>query len=201
MTPFPLDGGRAGDGGENADVSGVVSGDLSFPVASSPPSPTLPPSRGKGVRLTSSPFDPGALLSGFASGRSEVGAVVSFTGLCRSAPGLIALELEAYPGFTEAVIRGVAQTTVSEHDLLDLEVIHRVGRIAVGEPIVWVAAAAAHRRAAFLGCDRMMDFLKSKAPFWKREHRRGGGSRWIEPTAQDHADVARWGANPPESDR
>ena len=152
------------------------------------------------IDITPAPFDPGALLSAFTAGRSEVGAVVSFTGLCRSAPGLEALELEAYPGFTETVIRGVAETTVSEHDLLDLEIIHRVGRIAPGEPIVWVAAAAAHRRAAFLGCDRMMDFLKSKAPFWKREHLTSGGSRWIEPTARDHADAARWGAQASESD-
>ncbi|CAN5187061.1 molybdenum cofactor biosynthesis protein MoaE [soil metagenome] len=154
------------------------------------------------IELVHAPFDPGARLSAFTAGRTEVGAVVSFTGLCRAAPGLEALELEAYPGFTETVILGVAETTVGEHALLDLEVIHRVGRIAPGEPIVWVAAAAAHRRAAFEGCDRMMDFLKSKAPFWKREHFVGGDARWIEPTAQDHADAARWGAasKPSESD-
>ncbi len=152
------------------------------------------------VELTQAAFDAGARLSAFSAGRSEVGAVVSFTGLCRSAPGLTALELEAYPGFTETIIRGVAETTVSEHGLLDLEIIHRIGRIAPGEPIVWVAAAAAHRRAAFEGCDRMMDFLKSRAPFWKREHLTGGDARWIEPTAQDHADLARWAAAPAESE-
>ena len=81
--------------------------------------------------------------------------------------------------------------------LLDLAVVHRVGRVAVGEAVVFVAAAAAHRRAAFEGCDRMMDFLKSRAPFWKKEHA-VAGARWIAPRPRDYEDAARWDAPPAE---
>ena len=80
------------------------------------------------------------------------------------------------------------------HGLLAVEVVHRTGRMGPGEPIVWVACAAAHRRAAFEACDRLMDHLKSRAPFWKKAHLAGGGSRWIEPTAQDYEDARRWDA-------
>ena len=147
------------------------------------------------VRLTAEPFDPAERLAAFTAGAGTgVGAVVSFTGLCRAEPGLAALELEAYPGFTEARIAEETAAVSAAHSLLALEVIHRVGRIAPGEPIVWVAAAAPHRRGAFEACDRMMDHLKSRAPFWKREHRLDGAARWIEPTGRDYEDAKRWDA-------
>ena len=82
------------------------------------------------------------------------------------------------------------------HELHGVHVVHRTGRVGAGEPVVFVAAAAAHRRAAFQGCDRMMDFLKSRAPFWKKEHAADGSARWIEPRPQDHADAARWDRPP-----
>ena len=144
------------------------------------------------VRLTFDPFDPGALLSEFCKGRSEVGAVATFTGLARAEAGSTTiLELEAYPGFTEAQIGRIADQARARFTLADLLILHRVGKIAPGEPVVFVATAARHRRAAFEACDFLMDYLKSKAPFWKKEHG-PDGERWIEPTAQDHADRERW---------
>ena len=144
------------------------------------------------IRLTQEPFDPGALLSGFCRGRAEVGAVASFTGIARAESGAAtALELEAYPGFTEAEIGKIAETARERFGLADLLILHRVGKIAPGEPIVFVATASAHRREAFEACDYLMDYLKSRAPFWKKEHG-PGGERWIEPHARDHADIARW---------
>jgi molybdopterin synthase catalytic subunit len=144
------------------------------------------------IRLSEQGFDPGALLSGFCQGRAEVGAVASFTGIARAEAGAAtALELEAYPGFTEAEIGRIAEQARQRFGLADLLILHRVGRIAPGEPIVFVATAAGHRREAFEACDYLMDYLKSRAPFWKKEHG-PDGERWIEPHARDHADIARW---------
>jgi len=144
------------------------------------------------ISLTDQGFDPGPLLSGFCRGRAETGAVASFTGLARAEGGETrVLELEAYPGFTEAQIGAIAETAKMRFDLQDLMIVHRIGQIAPGEPIVFVATAAAHRRAAFEACDYLMDYLKSRAPFWKKEHG-PDGARWIEPRAQDHEDIARW---------
>lgn len=144
------------------------------------------------ISLTDQSFDPGPLLSGFCRGRAETGAVASFTGLARAEGGETkVLELEAYPGFTEAQIGAIAETARTRFELQDLMIVHRIGQIAPGEPIVFVATAAAHRRAAFEACDYLMDYLKSRAPFWKKEHG-AKGARWIEPRPQDHQDIARW---------
>lgn len=149
------------------------------------------------VRLTQEPFDAGALLSQFTTGRSETGAVATFTGIARAEKGATTiLELEAYPGFTEAEIGRIAEQARTRFGLDDLMILHRVGKIGPGEPIVFVATAAPHRRAAFEACDFLMDYLKSKAPFWKKAHG-PDGARWIEPTAQDHADRERWGRSAP----
>ena len=139
------------------------------------------------LRLTAEPFEPGALLTEFSRGRGETGAVVSFTGLCRADGGRVeALELEAYEGFTEPAIRSMAEAARTRFALHDLLVVHRVGRVAPGEAIVFVAAAAAHRRAAFEAADHLMDYLKSRAPFWKKSHG-ADGARWIEPAARDQS--------------
>jgi molybdopterin synthase catalytic subunit len=144
------------------------------------------------ISLTDQGFDPGPLLSGFCRGRAETGAVASFTGLARSEGGETRiLELEAYPGFTEAQIGAIAETAKTRFALQDLMIVHRIGQIAPGDPIVFVATAAAHRRAAFEACDYLMDYLKSRAPFWKKEHG-PDGARWVEPRTQDHEDIARW---------
>jgi molybdopterin synthase catalytic subunit len=144
------------------------------------------------IRLSEHSFDPGVLLSDFCQGRSEVGAVASFTGIARADAGATTiLELEAYPGFTEAAIAEIAERARTRFGLADMMILHRVGKIAPGEPIVFVATAAGHRREAFEACDYLMDYLKSRAPFWKKEHG-PSGERWIEPHARDHADIARW---------
>ena len=144
------------------------------------------------VRLQTGAFDPGAELSAFCAGRTESGAVASFVGIARGERGAAtALELEAYPGFTEAEIGKMAEAAAGRFSLDDVLVIHRHGRIAPGEPIVMVLTASAHRREAFEACDYLMDYLKSRAPFWKKEHG-PGGPRWVEPTQRDLDDIARW---------
>ena len=144
------------------------------------------------VTLTDQPFEPGALLTAFAAGRRETGAVATFTGLARAEGGATnILELEAYPGFTDREIMRIADAARERFALDDLMIVHRIGRIGPGEPIVFVATAASHRRAAFEACDHLMDYLKSRAPFWKKEHG-PDGARWIEPRAQDYADASRW---------
>jgi molybdopterin synthase catalytic subunit len=144
------------------------------------------------VRLQSEPFEPGALLSAFCQGREETGAVVSFTGIARAGAGAVTrLELEAYPGFTVTEIERIAAAARTRFSLQDLLIVHRVGDIAPGEAIVFVATAAAHRREAFEAADHLMDYLKSRAPFWKKEHG-PDGARWIEPTERDRSDAARW---------
>ena len=144
------------------------------------------------ITLTAQAFEPGALLTTFCAGRDETGAVASFVGLARAERGQArVLELEAYPGFTDAAIADFAEQARARFGLHDYRIVHRVGRIAPGEAIVFVATAAAHRRAAFEACDFLMDWLKSRAPFWKKEHG-PDGERWIEPTARDRTDAERW---------
>lgn len=137
-------------------------------------------------------FDPAQALAGFAQGRADVGAVVSFTGLVRDdLGGLIALELEHYPGMTERAIESIASEAMTRFDLADALVIHRFGRLALGEPIMMVATAARHRAAAFAGAEFLMDWLKSRAPFWKREIR-AGGADWVAAKDTDEAALSRW---------
>jgi molybdopterin synthase catalytic subunit len=142
--------------------------------------------------LTSKSIDPGGLLTAFCSGRREVGAVASFTGLVRADEGAAqVLELEAYPGFTDKQIAVFAEQVTARYSLVDCLVVHRIGRIKAGDPVVFVACAAGHRRAAFEACEFLVDHLKSRAPFWKKQHG-PQGARWIEPTSLDLADAARW---------
>jgi len=144
------------------------------------------------VRLQSDSFAPGDLLAAFCEGRRDVGAVVSFTGLVRSEGDTVeALELEAYPGFTDLEIGRIADAAALRHGLIEVLIVHRVGRLLPGEPIVFVAAAASHRRAAFAAADQLMDYLKSRAPFWKKSHDLGG-ERWIDPRPEDYQDAQRW---------
>ena len=142
------------------------------------------------IRLVDQPFEPGAVFSDFCSGRADTGAVASFVGIARRGDGG-GLELEAYPGFTEATIGAFADAAKERFNLQDVTVVHRIGRIAPGEAIVLVLTASAHRREAFEACDYLMDYLKSRAPLWKKEHG-PDGARWVEPTARDLSDVARW---------
>lgn len=144
------------------------------------------------IHLISETLDPGAELTRFCAARADVGAVASFVGLARGARhGQSVLELEAYEGFTDAVIEGFVAQARQRFGLLDVAVFHRIGAIAVGEPIVIVLTAAPHRREAFEACDFLMDVLKSRAPFWKKEIG-PEGARWIEPTSRDLSDLSRW---------
>ena len=149
------------------------------------------------VRVQAEPFDVAAETERLTAGRTDVGAVVAFTGLCRSEGGeLAALELEHYPGMAEAEIERTAQAAIARWPLLGVTAIHRHGRIAPGEPIVVVIVTSSHRAAAFAGAEFLMDFLKTRAPFWKKETG-PDGARWIEPRDQDHADIARWESTKP----
>lgn len=147
------------------------------------------------VRIQAEPFDVGAEIRAMAEGRCDIGGIVSFTGLCRAEGGrLAALELEHYPGMAEREIGRVAEEAAARWPLMGLLAIHRYGLIRPGEDIVLVIAASAHRRAAFEAADYLMDFLKTRAPFWKREHLADGTTGgWVEAKAQDDADAARWG--------
>ena len=136
------------------------------------------------------PIDPPALLASFAESQRAAGAIVCFTGTVRGGE-VEALELEHHPSFTARVIERIADDARARFDIADCLVVHRVGRLLPGEPIVFVATASAHRRAAFEAVDYLMDRLKTEAPLWKREHR-ADGAEWIEARASDVADRARW---------
>jgi molybdopterin synthase catalytic subunit len=148
------------------------------------------------VTVQTEPFDPGALLSAFSAGRTQSGGIVSFTGLARATTDGAAvqtLELDAYPGFTEPAIAAMEAEARQRFAVQDLLIVHRYGPIAPGEAIVFVAAAAEHRRSAFEAADFLMDYLKTRAPFWKKETG-PDGERWIEPRPSDYDDVKRWRA-------
>lgn len=143
------------------------------------------------IRVQAEDFDLQSEIDLLTAGRGEIGAVVTFTGLCRDEGGrLEALELEHYPGMAEAEMTRIAQAAVERFSLIGLTAIHRYGRIGVGENIVLVIATASHRQAAFDGANFMMDFLKTAAPFWKKEHGlQGHAGDWI--AARDADDAAR----------
>ncbi|MDG2521600.1 molybdenum cofactor biosynthesis protein MoaE [Caulobacter segnis] len=144
------------------------------------------------IRLQTEILDVGALTAGFCADRSETGAVATFIGLARAEGGATrVLELEAYSGFTERQIALMVEEAIARFGLHDVAVVHRVGAVAPGEAVVFVATAAPHRREALQACDQLMDYLKSRAPFWKKEHG-PDGARWIEPTGKDLADAERW---------
>ena len=142
------------------------------------------------IRVQAKPFDPVAELAAFR--HDDSGAMASFIGYCRAHHGdakVEALELEHYPGFTESEIARIVddvRTRGVRRGLQDMLVVHRTGRIRPGEAIVLVAALSSHRAEAFAAVEEVMDYLKTDAPFWKREIR-DDGAHWIEPTAADQA--------------
>lgn len=146
------------------------------------------------VRIQRQDFDVAAEIAGMTQGRADIGAVVTFSGLCRDEQGtLSALELEHYPGMAEAEIGRIATEAVQRWPLQGLTVIHRHGKIAPGQNIVLVVAASAHRQAAFEAADFLMDYLKSRAPFWKKEHRADGSEGgWVEAKETDAQAAGRW---------
>lgn len=147
------------------------------------------------TRLEARTLCPDAELRQFIDGLDGDGAVVSFVGIARprnkDGASLTALYLDHYPGMTERSLRTIAEEAVARFSVTHVRVVHRCGGVGPGEPIVFVATASPHRRAAFLAADYLMDRLKTDAAFWKREDT-AAGSRWIEPTSADHEDRKRW---------
>ncbi|MCA1661266.1 MAG: molybdenum cofactor biosynthesis protein MoaE [Novosphingobium sp.] len=146
------------------------------------------------VRLLEASFDPAAELARFAAAHPQAGGIASFLGQVRAKSGegaVLELELTAYPRLTLPGIELLATEAMRRWPIDGLLILHRVGSLTPGEPIVLVVAAARHRRDAFLAADFAMDHLKSEAWFWKRE-RTAAGWRWVAPRAADHADRARW---------
>ncbi len=140
-------------------------------------------------------FDAAAEIAALVDGRTGIGAVVTFSGLCRDEAGTLeALEIEHYPGMAEGEIGRVAAEAETRWPLQGCRVIHRYGRIEPGQTIVFVATASTHRAAAFAAADFLMDYLKTHAPFWKRNHYRDvkehGG--WVAAKASDRSAADRW---------
>jgi molybdopterin synthase catalytic subunit len=146
------------------------------------------------VRVEQAPFDPGAETNAFIAKAAGAGAAVIFTGLVRSEPGaaVAVLELDCYPELAVNQIEGIVADAIARFGLLDATVIHRFGRLAAGEPIVQVMALASHRQAAFAGAEFLMDYLKTDAPFWKKEISPDGTGHWVEAKTEDDAARARW---------
>ncbi len=145
------------------------------------------------VRVQDAPFDIGAEVNRFASGRGDMGAIVTFSGLVRNTPegDLAHMEIEQYPGMTARAIEKIAAEAVARWSLGDVLVIHRHGRIRPGEEIMMVATAAPHRGDAFAAAEFLMDYLKSRAPFWKKEVT-ARGADWVAARAEDEAALGRW---------
>jgi len=153
------------------------------------------------VRVQREDFDLGAELAALRAGRADIGALVSFTGLVRSDVGEVGgMELEHYPGMTEKALAAIEAEARARWPLQASLVIHRYGPLAPGDQIMMVATASAHRQAAFAAAEFLMDYLKSRAPFWKKEATADGG-RWVDARSADEDALGRWagagGAQPP----
>jgi molybdopterin synthase catalytic subunit len=148
------------------------------------------------IAIQAEPFDAALLLADFSARAAGAGAIASFTGLVRGendGAAVSALELDHHPRLTGQALAGIGADAVRSFALSHVAIVHRHGVLMPGEAIVFVAAAAAHRRAAFEAVDYVMDRLKTEAPFWKREQR-SDGAHWLEARSGDHEDRRRWGA-------
>ncbi len=149
------------------------------------------------VRVQEEAFDVGQELAALTAGRVDVGAVASFVGLVRDrndGQGITAMTLEHYPGMTQSALDDIVAQARSRWDLLDVLVVHRYGRLVPGDPIVLVLVSSAHRGEAFSACEFVMDFLKTSAPFWKKEVT-PDGARWVDARDTDSAAARRWDAS------
>jgi len=146
------------------------------------------------IRVQRDAFDLSEESRRLTEGRADVGAIVAFSGICRDEAGtLAALELEHYPGMAEEEIGRIARDAAARWPLLGLTVVHRSGRIRPGEPIVLVMTASEHRQAAFEAASFLMDYLKTRAPFWKKEHRADGSEgEWIASKDEDDEVAGKW---------
>lgn len=145
------------------------------------------------IRVQTDDFDCAAVLRELAAGRDDVGAAASFVGLVRDLPekGLERMELEHYSGMTEKALESIAARARDRWQVLDLAIIHRVGALAPGDQIVLVTVLSAHRGDAFAACEFIMDYLKTEAPFWKKETT-GQGSKWVEARKSDLVKQKKW---------
>jgi molybdopterin synthase catalytic subunit len=143
------------------------------------------------VRVQSAPFDFGAESARFAQGDGQSGAVVTFLGLVRGTGGLSRMEIEHYPGMTERALAKIADDAGARWPLSDVLIIHRFGTLLPGEPIMMVATASRHRQAAFEAAEFLMDYLKSRAPFWKKEFG-PDGAEWVAARDDDETALRRW---------
>ena len=146
------------------------------------------------VSVQDEAFDFGKEAEGFARGNKNMGAIVTFTGVVREADqgGLVAMEIEHYPGMTHKALSEIAQTAVDRWSLGNALVIHRYGRLVPGEQIMMVATAARHRMQAFEAAEFLMDYLKSRAPFWKKEVLEDGSADWVAARDEDENALTRW---------
>lgn len=146
------------------------------------------------VRVQEESFNLGAELAAMSNGRDDVGAIVSFTGVVRQNADntLTALELEHYPLMTAKALEQIEAQAITRWDLCGSLIIHRVGRLGIGEQIMMVATAAPHRGAAFQAAEFLMDYLKSRAPFWKKEHLKDGSNSWVDAREADENSLRRW---------
>ncbi len=154
------------------------------------------------VSVQEADFDAGAEIAALSAGRDDVGAVASFVGLVRAdkaagklgadgTPAVQAMTLEHYPGMTEKALQEIVDAARGRWDIFGVRVIHRVGRLVPGERIVFVAVASSHRGEAFAACEFIMDYLKTRAPFWKKEETTDGG-RWVDARESDDHAAGRW---------
>jgi molybdopterin synthase catalytic subunit len=143
------------------------------------------------IAVKESAFDLGDEARAFTAGAGGAGAVVTFTGVVRGDGGMAAMEIEHYPGMTEKAISAIVDEAVARWQLVDALVIHRYGQLVVGEPIMMVATAALHRADAFAAAEFLMDYLKSRAPFWKKEIG-ADGAAWVAAKDADEAALTRW---------
>ena len=144
------------------------------------------------VRVQSAPFDMGAELETFTQSAKNAGAVVSFSGLVRDDSGTLRyMEIEHYPGMTEKALEAIRVEAIERWSLAGAMIIHRHGKLTPGEQIMMVATAARHRKDAFQAAEFLMDYLKSRAPFWKKEFGTGG-AEWVEAKDQDEDALSRW---------
>lgn len=151
------------------------------------------------ARLQLEPFDAATEQAALLAGRTDLGAAVSFTGLVRADDGLVALTLEHYPAMTLAQMQAIGAEAASRWPDTIGTIIHRHGRLLPGEAIVLVTTASPHRGHAFAAAEFLMDWLKTKAPFWKREEWADGTSRWVEAKGEDDNAAARWLAKSPST--
>jgi molybdopterin synthase catalytic subunit len=144
------------------------------------------------IRVQQAPFDLGAEANAFAARQSGMGAVVTFTGIVRDlAEGLDRMEIEHYPGMTERALTQIAEEARARWGLGDVLIVHRFGPLRADELIMMVATAARHRADAFQAAEFLMDYLKSRAPFWKKEHGRDGAA-WVAARDEDEDALSRW---------